>query len=131
MTREPAGGSCGHLHNFVDVLPRGDLVGGFVLTIGRTELHLDLQRDVVQLSAVLALDHAGRVADCGQLLVTNFLCGRVGVAQVQTAIDLLTLHRASDDVVAEFQIRTVAVVGRFHFAGVNDDVIPTCWNGVL
>ena len=77
MTREPAGGSCGHLHNFVDVLPGGDLVGGFVLTVGRTELHLDLERNVVQLSAILTLDHASSVADCGQLLVTDFLRGRI------------------------------------------------------
>ncbi len=84
----------------VDVLVRRNFIVRFVLTFGRLDLHLDLQRTAVQLGGVADAQMTDGVADGAELLVGNFLGLRIVVAQIETreqlAALILTVCNAED-----------------------------------
>lgn len=118
------------LGRFADVLEDADLVAVFVLAgLVLTNADLDHHWDVVQIFVGLDLQTADRVADSAQLLLSDFLGGHVGVAQVQVDEHLAALVLAVKDVQLASQVGAVASLCRFHFAAFNQRRIPARWNG--
>jgi hypothetical protein len=75
----------------VDVLPLRDVVLLVVIAFSRTNLHFDLQRNVVQLLRVSDLQNANSVRQCAQLLVSDLHCLWVAVLQVEPVEHFATL----------------------------------------
>ncbi|QDB70917.1 hypothetical protein [Pseudomonas virus PBPA162] len=78
---------CGAFANQLLRLAHGavssDVVGGFVAVLGRTHLEADVQRDAVQLLAILDLQNADGVCQGAELLERDFLRGGVVVLDVE------------------------------------------------
>ena len=112
---------------FIDVLVCRNFVGSFVLAFRRAQLHLDLERNVVQLCGVGNLQNANSMADRGQLLVADFLSSCIRIAKVQTGIDLFTLEvLRSDHVELALEVSAGVVFGRLHFGSFYNNIIPAC-----
>lgn len=104
-----------HINLLVDIAVRGDVVACFVLALGRFQLDTHLQRDAVQLLAVLHLQNTDRVRQGGQLLVGNFLGYRVGVLDVEAGEDFAIGKLALDHGEDTGQPCALAVGRRLHF----------------
>lgn len=119
------------MNNFVDVLPGHDFVAGFVFTGGSAKLDLDLQRDVVELGAVLDLENTNSMTNGGELFVADFLSSRICIAEVQTTINLLACMGAVNNVVADFQVIACLILCELQLGLIDDRVVPTGGNWIL
>lgn len=119
------------LHLFIDVLVLLDFVLVFILAGAVfADSHFHLHWLAMQFFRAADLQLADSVAQGGQLLVRDFLRGRVRVLDVEVGEQFAACILAVQDVEATFQVRAVACLGWVDGAFVHCHVIPACRNGL-